>query len=981
MPDHLRDRPPRADDPRADDPRADDPRAAGRAAAGRRCASLDGTWELVHVEVDGVADDPDKLLERPADGWRHSTVPGPWQADPELTGRHGTVWYRRRITVTPDRADGAGVADDLTILRIGAANHDLQVHLDGCLVATHRGGYLPVEVDLTAHVSPGSDHVLLLRVHLPSYDPALEPGPTFDAILHGKQSWYGPSGGLWQSVTLERRPRHHVAAVRVLAADPATGVVTAHVELARPAPPATAAPAATQPTAAAQPTAAPETAATTVTVEVLDATGTVVATTTAAPAAPDPAVHLDVEVAVADPRAWSPDTPALYHLRATLISADGQPVDSCTTRFGFRTIAVRDGRLQLNGAPLEVRGVLDQDEWPGTGMTAPSRAAIEDRLRQAKAMGFNLVRCHVKVPDPRYLDVADELGMLVWCELPHWETLTADTLDEIDRTLAGVVARDGHHPSIVVWTVVNESWGVDVVTSADDRRFVRDTARRLRVLDPSRLVVDNSPCVPNFHLESDLDDVHLYRAHPARRTSWDATLDDVAAGADWTYSPHGDAVRRGDEPRLISEFGAWGLPAPPDDDHLDVLDGGDEWVGGAAGRAGMASRAQRYGLTGVFGSLSALVAATQQAQFDALEHQIGAIRRRPGLQGYVVTELTDVGWEANGLLDEHGTPRGFVDRLTARNATVVLVVEVARAAVWAGERAVVRVWAVNEGAVPIEGRVRWRSRPLQAEGMAADPVRVPPGVTELPPIHLEVGTPPVALVADVQVELVAGTPGTPGARAADGGGEVLASGSVDVAVHPRPGTATAPPSERVWSPDAELAERLAALGHSVTAIPHDAAVQVLRRLDATSMAAVRGGARVLVLADDEGALGPNVQDALRPRIVAAADDQDWVPTFGWLARRGPFTRFPGGPMLDASFERVIGSYVVTGVRSSAFAARAYGGSFVGWVHNVGASVLRLPLGAGVAILTTYELFEESPLRDPVATALTGSLLELAAGSV
>jgi hypothetical protein len=909
------------------------------APAARWSRSLDGDWDLVHVEVDGVDDDLDAVRRLPDGRWRTVAVPGPWQAAPGLAGRLGTVWYRRRFTMPPHRGEAA------TFLHLGAANHAVAVHLDGRMLARQRGGYVPVEVDLSEVVRPDTEHELLLRVSLPPYRPdGDEPG--FDTILHGKQSWYGPSGGLWRSVVLERRPVTHVRALRVLEAA-ADGRLRAEVELSGPA------------------------SGGKVELAIVAPDGRRVATTRM----PAEGTRLRAELVVEGVRRWSPDDPALHQVTATLESADGDDLVAVTT--GFRTFAAEDGRLLLNGRPVELRGVLDQDVWPDGGPTAPSRAAIVERLGTAKGAGFNLVRCHVKVPDPAYLDVADELGLLVWCELPHWENRTDHTDDEVRRTLAHMVERDGHHPSVVIWTVVNESWGVDVVTSQEDRDWVRDTARWLRQLDPTRPVVDNSPCLPNFHVESDLDDVHLYRAFPSRRASWDRALDGFAAGAAWTYSPHGDAVRSGDEPKVLSEFGAWGLPDLPEVE-ADLAEGtGEGWLGGAGERRGARRRAEQYGLLDVFGSADALVAATQESQFETLAYQIGSIRRRPELQGYVVTELTDAAWEANGLLDARGVPRRFLDRLPALNRPSVLVLELDRAGAWAGSHVEVRAWAVNATSAILEGELSWRlhrsdpSAPgagSQAVVGAAGPVRVPPGVQPLPPLALEVPALTAAARLTITVE-VAGAEGQPPLE-----------GTVAFVAHPRhDGT---PRAVTVTGDQPALLDRLEALGHrAVAGSPGAAEVHVVSRLDAGTIAAVRRGGRALVLAGDTGALGPNVPDALRPRLVEASDDADWVPTFDWLRRVGPFRVFPGGALLDASFERVIGRHVITGIRSPAFRARAYGGSFVGWVHNVGASVLQLPLGRGVAVITTYRPFGDDPGVDPVATRLTDALLGLTRGDL
>ena len=263
---------------------------------------------------------------------------------------------------------------------------------------------------------------------------------------------------------------------------------------------------------------------------------------------------------VPEPLDWSPDAPHLYELRAVL-RRGGEVADLVRERFGFRSIETRAGRIYLNGQPLFLRGALDQDYYPDRICTPPSEAFLEDQFRKAKALGLNCLRCHIKVPDPRYYAVADRVGLLIWTELPNAGRLTAQARARAEATLRGMLERDGNHPSIFCWTIINENWGTDLVHSAEDRAWLRRTVDWLKAADPDRLVVDNSPIAPSFHLRSDLEDFHFYAAIPDHRRSWDGFVEALAARPAWTYGPAAEVVH-GDEPLLCSEFGNWGLPDP-----------------------------------------------------------------------------------------------------------------------------------------------------------------------------------------------------------------------------------------------------------------------------------------------------------------------------------------------------------------------------------------------------------------------------------
>jgi beta-galactosidase/beta-glucuronidase len=96
---------------------------------------------------------------------------------------------------------------------------------------------------------------------------------------------------------------------------------------------------------------------------------------------------------------------------------DGVAVDAVRDHFGFRTIEARDGKLYLNGKPFYLRAALDQDYYPETICSVPSVAFLEDQFRKAKELGLNALRCHLKVPDPRYYEAADRIGLLIWAEV------------------------------------------------------------------------------------------------------------------------------------------------------------------------------------------------------------------------------------------------------------------------------------------------------------------------------------------------------------------------------------------------------------------------------------------------------------------------------------------------------------------------------------------------------------------------------------
>ena len=127
-------------------------------------------------------------------------------------------------------------------------------------------------------------------------------------------------------------------------------------------------------------------------------------------------------------------------------------------------------------------------------------------------MGLNLLRCHIKAPDPRYLEAADRLGILVWEELPNWLPAHRGGRGPRPGDDHPMIERDYNHPSVIIWTIINEGWGVDLVNREYDRGWLKQMYHYVKGLDPTRLVVDNSPC--NMPAGPQLPPPHRHRRLP-----------------------------------------------------------------------------------------------------------------------------------------------------------------------------------------------------------------------------------------------------------------------------------------------------------------------------------------------------------------------------------------------------------------------------------------------------------------------------------
>jgi hypothetical protein len=323
---------------------------------------------------------------------------------------------------------------------------------------------------------------------------------------------------------------------------------------------------------------------------------------------------------------WRPSRPTLIDAELQLLAPDGTVLDEVASYTAMRCVQVEGDVFLLNGRPLQLRLVLDQGVWPESGLTPPDEGAFGRDIALVQAMGFNGVRMHQKVEDPRFLAEADRRGLLVWAEMPSAYRFTRTSVQRLVQQWHDVVLRDLSHPCIITWVPFNESWGVpNLPGNEEQRHFIRVMYHLTRTLDASRPVSGNdgweSTATDFFGIHDYDQDVERLKLRYASHESLPQLFG--------RERPGGRRLMLEDSPEhpvVLSEFGGIACPGPPDD--------------GAEGE--------------FHGYWWADSEEELARQFRTL---LTAIRDLPMLAGFCYTQFADTYQERNGLLYADRRPK------------------------------------------------------------------------------------------------------------------------------------------------------------------------------------------------------------------------------------------------------------------------------------------------------------------------------------
>jgi beta-galactosidase/beta-glucuronidase len=531
------------------------------------------------------------------------------------TSFHDIIWYRREFII-PNRFQNHKV-----VLHFGAVDYNCIVYLNGERIGAHEGGYIGFSLDITDFIQ--EINLLILRVEDPSQDLN---------IPRGKQYWqrnletifYPRVSGIWQTVWLEFLPsEYHLNRIKFIPdIDLSEIMIEFHIhgssfsdiflnfqiffdgkEIT--------------------------------TEEItLDFLGKNIfrrvkkaQNKNVIPKTPN-CFKFKASIPRDSLHLWDVEHPNLYDINFKIYNKKiNTTYDLVRSYFGMRKISLSDKKTSqtrqvlLNNKPIYQKLFLVQGYWPDGLYTAPSDEAIKQDIQFIKDFGFNGLRTHQKTFDPRFLYWCDKMGVLVWGEIGNAYRFNVESQMLLLNEFVREIERDFNHPSIIVWTPINEGWGIQGAEKDLKREFyIKSLYNLIKSIDPYRLVIDNDGW---WHTESnDICTRHYYGRVDRLPKSMKEEKKLYKNSVPQIYLNNNDYD---DEPIIYSEMGGFGFDA-------------NETIENSWG----------YG-------------KSLNSPDDLLDKVIQLLKefdeRKEWIQGFCYTELYDQFQEVNGLLTMNRDPK------------------------------------------------------------------------------------------------------------------------------------------------------------------------------------------------------------------------------------------------------------------------------------------------------------------------------------
>jgi beta-galactosidase/beta-glucuronidase len=513
---------------------------------------------------------------------------------------HDIVWYSKNFDINEE------LKGKRIILNFGAVDYKSDIWVNGTHMISHEGGHVPFSIEIT-NVLKDKDNLIVVRAE--DYTTDLE-------LPRGKQYWkrtsegifYTRTTGIWQTVWVEGVAETYLSKVwitpdvdhkKVFVEYEVNGTCD-NIQLG-------------------------------VTISLRDK------------------ILIDDKINVVNGRGkrdfwldqeitidwnhqeswvWTPENPVLFDMLFT-IHKDSVKVDEVKSYFGLRKVSIVEGKFMLNNRPYYQKMLLDQGYWEDSLLTAPTDEDFVKDITLCKQMGFNGVRKHQKIEDPRYLYWADKLGFLVWGEIASAYVYSRRYVRRITDEWMSMIERDYNHPCIVAWTPLNESWGVDgIMNNKDEQAHTAAMYYITKSLDNTRPVISNDGW---DHTKSDLFTIHDYEWKKETLKERYSSIENILKSKHSGRGMFAQGWGYEGQPIIMSEFGG-----------ISYQKG--NWQGwGYSSASSDEDYAKRY--------------------YDV----VSAMLESPLVQGFVYTQITDVEQEINGVLTYDRKPKIDVEIIKAIN--------------------------------------------------------------------------------------------------------------------------------------------------------------------------------------------------------------------------------------------------------------------------------------------------------------------------
>ncbi len=651
-------------------------------AGPRQSLSLDGAWEIV-FDPENVGRDAgwwqNDVFSRRSDR-RNIRVPSCWEEIEE--DYEGVAFYRRKFQVP------ASWAGSVIRLQFDAVNYLTEVRLNDEVVGFHEGGFTPFEFRVDSLIAPGQENTLILRVA----GPILLQDKRIDGVgpLETPQWRGGIVGGIWQSVRLVATGETFVKDVFIVPKI-TDDSATFHVELEN--------------TAETGKSVKLET-----TIRLAADPGHVVAESRQALPIRPGVNKCSHRLAIPGARYWSPENPQLYRAEVRVRNEEAVS-DEWSTRFGMREFTIRDKQFQLNGKPLFLKATFFEGLYPNRIAYPDSRKMAVREIQLAKDAGFNMIRPWRRPPAPMWLDLADEMGVLVVgspaLECMRLPLSTPYLPSRVEHEIRQTVLRDRNRACVVQWELFNELHRPIL------KQMMRPMALLTRELDPTRLILDESGgwafgarmYLPDESEPTRFNDIHTYPGPFLTKWLFDGFLAiGMTEEEKKARGLNAKAPGRNVVPGLmsfVSELGYGSLPNLVDNNERFRRDG-NSLTPAYRYHHRLAKDQQRVlkesGFDGLYPDLERFCLDQQSIHGAANKRMIEAVRSNPDVDGYCIHALAAGDWILGaGLIDLWRNPKSYAYEGTkAANQPRILVIRMFPRNVYAAQGTGLEIVGINE---------------------------------------------------------------------------------------------------------------------------------------------------------------------------------------------------------------------------------------------------------------------------------------------